>query len=116
MIPPCDSTAQRLLVCRLIPRSSDQQFEPALQTWEQSLGREEFDTSCRQFDRQGQAVQLVANGGDGGSVFLGQSKVGLHRPGSLCEEANALVLGQALERRQVLHVWQREGWHHELVL
>src|SRR5947209_17633170 len=54
VIAPCNRVAQRLLPCRYVTRGACQHRQPLIQSHEQCLGREQFNTGRCQFYPQRQ--------------------------------------------------------------
>src|SRR6266516_3327291 len=73
-------------------------------------------SSC-QFERQRQAVQALADLGNGLRVVGSERELGLYLPHPLDEQGHRWHLREAVEARQVLRVWQlqRQDRNHPLV-
>src|SRR6266702_5791729 len=115
MIAPRDGMAQRLLPRWRIPCPTRQDGEPLAQPCEQRLGREQFATSCCQFNRQGQAIEADTNLSERTSVGTGQLERGLDGLGTLQEEGDGGIVRQGISRRKLREVRHGEGWDAEFV-
>jgi hypothetical protein len=73
-IRPLESVAQRLLAGGQIACATCQHGEPMLQSFEQSLRRQQLAAGSGQFDRQRQAIQAHADICDGVRIGLCQLK------------------------------------------
>jgi hypothetical protein len=104
----------------LVARSARQQRQAAFELGQQRWQRQQADARGRQFDRQGQAVEFVANGRDRIDVRFGDGEVALGRRGAFDEQPNGLGRGRTVRvgRRTGRRTGrrQRERWHGHGVL
>ena len=108
IVAPGDRIAHRLLAGREGAGAARQERQPLLQPLQQRLRREDLDPRGGQLDGQRQPVEPGADLGHGGRVGSGHGEVRLDRLRPLDEQAHRLVLAQALDRRQVGRIGQRE--------
>ena len=71
VVAPVHRGAECLLARGKIFGSAGEQLEPAGEAGEEGSGRENFDVSGGELDRERQAIETSANLRDGGGVFLG---------------------------------------------
>src|SRR6266700_1158721 len=105
---------------RLLPRwgilsPTRQDGQPLAQPCEQCLGREQFDTSRRQFNRQGQAIEAYTDLSDRTSVATGHLERGLDGLGTLQEEGDGGIVRQGISRRKRGEVRHGEWWDRKFV-
>ncbi len=92
VVAPCDRRAQGLLPLGKVARATGEQPEPVGQAAEHRLGCEDADTCRRQLDRQRQPVESHADLGNRRGILVGDLERRLHRPRTLDEERDRLVL------------------------
>ena len=96
-VAPVHRGAQRLLPFGKVPRATGEQLQAAFQAGPHRRRGEQLDAGRGELDRQRQAVQTVADLGDGGRVFLRQLEIGFHGHGPLEEERDRRSARQLLE-------------------
>src|SRR5439155_2425275 len=93
-----DGTAQRLLANRQTAWTTSKQVQTLRQACQEGLGRQQFHTSGRQFNGQGQAIQSHAYLRNCSCVGGSQLKAGedvarpLHKEGHCCRLGDVLVV------------------------
>jgi hypothetical protein len=110
---PGDGPAQRLLPFRPVPPAAHQEGEAVLQPLEQRLRRQQLHPGRGQLDGERQPVEVPADRRHGGPVVWRELEAGPCRLGPVDEEADGLVLGEEVRRRQMpvalRHAQRRDG-------
>src|SRR5205085_7027383 len=116
VVAPGNRVAQRLLALGQIPCPPTGQRQAALQSCQQGGRREQREDRCRQFERQWQPVQALAELDDGGRILAREGEIG---PGLACtldEQGHGRDLPEVCEVGYVCGVRQRERWHRQELL
>ena len=116
VVAPRDRAAQGLLPSWKVACARRQQPEPIAQPAEHRLGSQDPDPSRGELDRQRQAVQADADLGDRRRILVRDLESGPHRPSTLDEQRDRLVLGELRQRRKVGRVRQAERRNRVLLL
>lgn len=114
---PIDRRAQRLLSWQGRARAAGEQAKAFIEARRDLLGSHHAHPRRRELDRQGDAVQIVADLRDRRRVCLVDREVWAHLTGAVDEQADGLRLGDRLHRLRRPH-WlavrlagKRQGGH-----
>ncbi len=113
VMTPGDRVPHRAVAVWRISRATRQHRQPPPQPRKQRLGRQQPNLRRRQFDRQRQPVQPMANPRDRSRVFGVKRKRGVNGAGAFDEELDSV--GVAEPFRWVGSVGQRQGRYEDLV-
>src|SRR5262249_11448598 len=116
IVTPLDRAPNGLLAGWEIVRPALQKRQPIAEPHQQRLGWKQLAARGRQLERQRQPVQPLADLGHHWCILVGHREVSLDRLGALDEQAYRLVLGQAIERRQLGAIGQLKRRYGELAL
>ena len=115
-VAPVERGAQRLLACRQIARAAGEEGQATVQARQERRQGEELGARRGELDRQRQAVEAAADGGEGRHVGIcrGEARVGGLRPFE--EEGGSGELRQVGEGSRLLRLRQGQGRDEEFVL
>lgn len=107
VVTPVDRAVQGLLACWQVPWPSREELQAAVQPRKLRSGREKFDASRREFERQRQAIQAHTNLRDGRRIRLRDREIRLDGPRPLGKECDRIILGQCGEIGKMRRVRNR---------
>ena len=107
---PVDGGAERLLPLGGVDAAFHEELESVRQPGANGRRAEQVRASGRQLDRQRQAIEGEADGGDLGGGVVVDVEVGSHRVGPVDEEPHRGVRRDLL-RADGVSRRQRQGWH-----
>ena len=110
---PLESASQRALPLREVAPPALQHVEPFLEPPPQLVDREQRDARGGELDRERQPVEPAADGGDVGSVLVGELEVGPQRARALDEQLDRLRCERVFQRDCAIPGGQRERRHRE---
>ncbi len=116
VVAPADGVADGPLVLRAVGRTAGQEREGIRQSLEQGLGREDLQPGGRQLDREGQAVEPGADGGDRSRVLRRHGERRAHLARAIDEERHALDAAELLRRERGVRIRHGEGRQRVFVL
>src|SRR2546429_970718 len=91
-------------------------MQAMLQSCQQCLGWEQFNASRCQFDRQWQSIQTHTNLGDGTSVRVGHTEIGLESLSTLKEQCSRCILHEDFALCRLFEVGHRKWGNQEFLL
>ncbi len=104
VVTPGDRIRHRLLPVRQVARRVPGRAHPVRKLREQICWRQQCRPCCRQFDREGQAVEALADAGDRLQVVVSVGERRVNGPGALDEE---LARGGLVQHARLVVGWQR---------
>src|SRR5262249_49189533 len=108
VVTPINRAAQRLLAGGQTARGAGQKLEPVAERRKHLLRRQQPHARRRKVDGERQAVQLIADLGNGRCVFRVDAEVGFDGPRPFVKQPHCFVLRQLCGWRQVVAVGQGE--------